>query len=578
MEFKEYENIFKTGPVPYLLYDIDTPCYTILDISDFQLRVLKMKREDVINKPVFESFPPNSEESKRGITSLIEHVIICKTPSEVLTLKYDLQREDHYEERYWNISCYPVFSNDKLRAILMKPDDVTELVALKTKYQLQQETIGKIESELFKSTQEATIANKKLHSLNNELEEASRMKNNFIASMSHDMRTPLNGIIGLTELLLTSIPQLENKYEESTSENLGILSREITTGSPQALSDRKARKEIREWKEYIEIIHTSATSLLALINDILDLSKLQARGITFESTQFNLHKLLREIEQIFLFTIKQKKLVYTSTFPDEKLWVWGDEHRLKQIFTNILGNAVKFTNRGEIKFTVQDTGEDLLFQISDTGIGMSKDELERIFHPFVQANTFITKEFGGTGLGLWISKILVDMMGGKIEVTSKLGEGSIFSIKLVLKRAETVEEILPSEEKLCDQILETVHVLVVDDNIVNQKIAKIMINKLGGKVTLANNGKEALDILGEQDIDIIFMDVSMPVLDGVEATRRIRRGEITRQEYKEKYRDIPIVGMTASVGKEAKESFLRAGMTKVVFKPVRLETVKELFR
>jgi signal transduction histidine kinase/CheY-like chemotaxis protein len=378
-----------------------------------------------------------------------------------------------------------------------------------------------------------------------EAKAANRVKGQFLANMSHEIRTPMNGITGFSSLLI-----------------------ETDLSSEQ--------------REYAEAIQGSAENLLQLINDILDLSKIEAGKLTVERIAFNLSSVLKEVIGLLSLKAEEKGIAlhlrYDSGVPGTLI---GDPGRLRQILINLVHNAVKFTEKGAVTLRVvceekENDQARLRFSVEDSGIGIPGDRLSAIFEKFTQADTSTTRRHGGTGLGLTISKHLVDMMGGVIGVKSLPGEGSTFWVLLPLPFLD--EESFPSEarpdrEKRLPNDRETVHarVLVVEDHKVNQKMMEKMLKKLGVSVKVAENGEEAVRGVETEHYDLVFMDCQMPGMDGYEATARIRSLQAPRG-------DVPVIAMTAHAMAGDREKCLEAGMDDYLAKPVRKEAVLAMIR
>ncbi|MDP8265746.1 MAG: ATP-binding protein [Candidatus Aceula meridiana] len=377
-------------------------------------------------------------------------------------------------------------------------------------------------------------------------EEASTAKSMFLANMSHEVRTPMNAVIGMLDLTL------ETDLTEDQKDNL-------------------------------ETAKEAADNLLSLLNDILDISRVEAGKVTLESVEFNLWKLVESVTR-GLSVLANKKNIQLNCHIDEKVpkIVLADSTRIRQIIINLVNNAIKFTHEGRVEIRVEVgafSGSDALltFSVSDTGIGIPKDKQDAIFEIFTQADDSTTRKFGGTGLGLAICKRLVEMMDGRIWIESEEGTGSTFFFTARLKvklgddgaAAEPSKRKLPLIKETSAKGLRILNILLAEDNKLNQKIATKLLEKRGWLVEVVENGQEALDRAGEKNFDIILIDVQMPVLDGLEATR------IFRKQESETGKHIPIVAMTAKAMVEDKTKCLEAGMDAYLSKPIDAITVYE---
>jgi len=375
-------------------------------------------------------------------------------------------------------------------------------------------------------------------------ETAARVKAEFLANMSHEIRTPLNAILGFTEIL-------ENEIKEN---NL---------------------------KQHLSAISSSGKTLLTLINDILDLSKIEAGKFELQYQPVNLRILFNEMKQIFAWKVEKKELDFIIEI-DEKLpnALILDEIRLRQILLNLIGNAVKFTEKGYIKLHVSElftksnhSTLNLIFTVEDTGIGISSNQKKLIFEAFRQHNGQSSSKYGGTGLGLAITTRLVEMMNGKVSVESKIGKGSVFKVVLRNIAVGSIDEEIERKKEvdLTSVKFEKALILVVDDVMQNRAVVKEFLLSEGFSVIEAENGKIAVELTKKNHPDFIFMDLKMPEMSGYEATR-ILKGDA-------KFKDIPIVALTASILQEDEKDIYAAGCDGYLLKPVtKKELLNELIR
>lgn len=358
-----------------------------------------------------------------------------------------------------------------------------------------------------------------------------RSKDQFLSNMSHEIRTPMNGILGMTDILLNTM-----------------------------LTEKQ--------RKYLSAIDYSAKNLLVIINDILDLSKINAEKLEFEKVNFKIMDVVQSVENTLKFKADEKGIVFRiivdKKIPDK---MTGDPVRFSQILLNIAGNAVKFTERGEVAVYCQlvkktDDGYKIGIEVKDTGIGIPKGKLSSIFENFTQANNRISSKFGGTGLGLPISKKLIELQGGELSVISEEGIGSTFSFTLQFgfPTAE-LEESEPEIMEISEVAKSKIRILLAEDNQINQLVAQSFLNRYGFKTDVAENGKEAIQKVIDNDYSLILMDVQMPEMDGLEATRYIRT------QLKSPKCDVKIMAMTASVLKKEIDKCFEAGMDAYIPKP-----------
>jgi len=370
-----------------------------------------------------------------------------------------------------------------------------------------------------------------LHTLKIKAEETAKMKSEFLANMSHEIRTPINGIIGMTHLVKQT-----------------------------ALSTQQ--------EKYIQNIQSSSTSLLGIINDILDFSKIEAGKLNIDTIDFDLKKIIADVVNLIEFKTKEKGLVIDIVYGKNiEQYLHGDSLRISQILINLLSNAVKFTQKGSIKIEILSINTLFTFKVTDTGIGMTSEQQKNLFQSFSQADGSTTRKYGGTGLGLSISKQLVELMGGNIHCASEEGKGSTFSFELTLIKAK---DGLVSEDKETQKLesindLQGSHILLVEDNTINQEIILGLLGKSGINIDIASNGKEAVALFRKNTLkyELILMDLQMPIMDGFEATRQIRETAIGK--------NIPIIALTANAMKEDIENTKKVGMNEHLNKPIEIE-------
>ena len=353
---------------------------------------------------------------------------------------------------------------------------------------------------------------------------ANLAKSQFLANMSHEIRTPLNGVLGMAQVMELS----------------GL-------GSPH--------------REHLKIIRDSGETLLAILNDVLDLSKIEAGRLELEDHVFDLAQAVAAACRPFALLADQKDVAFATEIDPAALGAWcGDSVRLRQVLSNLASNAVKFTYEGKIRLHVWSSDEGLTFTLSDTGIGIAPERIAGLFEKFVQADSSTTREFGGTGLGLAISRELVERMGGTLRMDSAPGQGSTFVFRLPFVRAEATENAAPPA---ADDDIRALRILAAEDNATNAFILRALLEPAGVDLRTVANGREAVDAFHADDFDLILMDVQMPIMNGIEATRAIRE-----RESEHRLAPTPILALSANVMSHQILEYELAGMDGVVAKPV----------
>ena len=415
------------------------------------------------------------------------------------------------ENRYWLVSAAPLLGDDgKVYGSIGIHWDITEMKQL--------------EFELKGARHKA--------------EESSKAKAMFLANMSHEIRTPLNGIVGMAEQLAQSQLDADQRY-------------------------------------FVDIMCSASSTLLSIINDVLDISKIESGKLSIETTPFNLNETIRRTLSIFGEKAKQTNVSLDIELMDDRGIVHlGDPHRLSQVLFNIVGNAMKFTQAGYVRVTSHlARGENdicfVSFSIEDTGVGMDLAYLTKVFEAFTQEDASITRKFGGSGLGLSIARSIVHIMGGTIEIESEKGKGTRVKIRIPMRisNEKTKQEIVEMTD--LQKSLKGLRILAVEDNELNRMVLQVILKKCEVVVTIAQNGQEAINLIQDQNFDLVLMDVQMPIVDGLEATKYIR------EELK---LTIPIIGLSANAMRDEVEICKQAGMNDYLVKPYSERALVEVMK
>ena len=364
---------------------------------------------------------------------------------------------------------------------------------------------------------------------------ANRAKSTFLSVMSHEIRTPLNGVLGMVHVLLKDAPTEQQRSR-------------------------------------LEIVRESGDALLAILNDLLDISRIEAGKMSLESIEFDIREVLSGAYAAFTAIANKSGLSFILDIEPAAGIYLGDPIRVRQVAYNFLSNALKFTQEGRVVLSARLVDGGLEISVLDTGIGIANDRLDRVFDPFVQADASVNRHYGGTGLGLGISRDLAKLMGGSIRVESELGKGSTFTAFLQIPRlrdaTETLRVINDDEPVASQEIVQSLRVLAAEDNLVNQLVLRTLMEQFGITLTVVDNGKLAVEAWERQTWDIILMDMQMPVMGGVEASRFIRE-----QERATGKTQTPIIAVTANAMTHHMSEYESAGINGIVSKPIKADTL-----
>ncbi len=491
-----------------------------------------------------------------------EHFDIIKIPEEsphpILQFSYD------NEFMYGNIASQDLLAyrnqktGDDIQSILL--DNLAKVIKQNTPETIEVETESKVFSLDFVPFQQDRYVNiygtditqrkkaeeklekyaRELVSAKEKAEEATLAKSQFLATMSHEIRTPMNGIIGTANLL---------------------------TGT------RLNKKQ----QTYVSTVVRSGEMLLHIVNEILDFSKIESGMLSLAPEAFNFYHCLDDIHSLFAPVASEKGLLFELKRDNNlPVYIIGDEGRIRQILTNLINNAVKFTERGSVTLNVHlkkttKKKTDIEFSVIDTGIGIAEDKLDKVFETFTQLDSSTIRKAGGTGLGLSLCKSFVEMMGGQLDLTSQKGQGSTFcfTISVPLPTQKAIEQAVERQKPPQTDIKVNACVLLVEDMKTNQFVATETLKNIGCSVDLAENGKQAVEKAQKKKYDLVLMDCHMPVMDGYEATEKIRKDS-------KKNKATPIVALTANILKEDKDRCLEVGMNDVLIKPIDQHALLQL--
>jgi len=421
-----------------------------------------------------------------------------------------------------------VASNDELGVL------AESFNAMLDEIERRDEALVEHRRQLEEDVEERNRVNAELRAAKEKAEDAALQKTQFLANMSHEIRTPMNGVMGMIGLVLERCADAEDR-------------------------------------EQLTVAQTAAQSLVKLLDEILDLSKIEAGKMTFETIDFDLPNMVEDALRMFQIAVRQKNLALRFDCPAScRKWVRGDPVRLRQVLINLVGNAVKFTAQGGIRVEIRRAaGDSLQFAVEDTGIGIAPGKREAIFDAFTQADGSHTRRFGGSGLGLTITRRLVELMGGKLQVDSEPGKGSRFFFELPMPAVPEPDAVAPGNNPPAAVELPRLRILVAEDNAINQRVIDSLLRRQGWTALLAGNGKLACEAWEREAFDLILMDIQMPEMDGLEAARWIRQRERDRQCAN----PIPVVALTAHASQAQHDQCMAAGMDGVVTKPVSLSAL-----
>ena len=504
-----------------------------------------------------------NEENKDWVISLFnnEMIMICKTTFDGIIIDGNnylatlLGFKDIDKLIKANYSVNDLYENEndrkKLRELLEKNKRVDNFkfkikangrkatVLISSVYEAKTNTINTIIKDITEKENSLTKLKekeKRLIQINKIAKQSNKAKSTFLSNMSHEFRTPMNSILGMTELLLKT---------------------------------DLSKKQFN----FVNVITKSAENLLVIINDILDFSKIESGELVFENISFRLKDVLADVVNSIYYRAKQKNIELICnylSYGGNGYILKGDSVRLTQILINLVDNAVKFTEKGKVEIIIEELNKTeknvkLKISIKDTGIGIEKENIKKILRSFTQADLSVTRKYGGTGLGLTISKHLIKKFGGKLCITSEKNIGSVFSFEIEMEKGNETEIIASKEDEKEYNISldKNIKILLAEDEPFNQIVVKSIVEEWGFDIDIADNGNKALELLSKKHFDLIFMDIQMPELDGLETTK------IIRTEFKAPINAIPIIAITANAYTEDHKSFYKIGINEVISKPFK---------